>query len=106
MENPSIEIYSAHLDVVARFSGIQYLLYRWPVVSFLFGTLTFFIPTFFTCAVLFYFGIWKTFFATVEVAPNGNAQQRRRNQPRLEDPVVEDVPVAQEHAGISIGKRD
>lgn len=105
LENPSIEVYSANIDVVAQFSGIQYLLYRWPVVSFVFGTLIFFVPTFFICAVLFYVFVWKLFFGAVPENEDNfhrNAPRRRpenRPPPPVEVPPVEYIPTPQEDAG-------
>lgn len=39
---PDLQIYSASLQMSASFSGFQYLLYQWPVISFMVGTVIMF----------------------------------------------------------------
>ena len=73
------------------------------MVSFVFGTFTFFVPTVFVCAVLFYYFIWRIFFRPApqnQNVPNGNAPPRRyENQPPIEIHPVEDIPARQEDTG-------
>lgn len=54
IDYPDIEIYSSKLHLTATFSGLQYLLFQWPVFSFLVGTSMFFVPVLASVLTLLY----------------------------------------------------
>ncbi|CAK8692557.1 unnamed protein product [Clavelina lepadiformis] len=99
IEHPSIDIYSAHLDITAQFTGLQHLLYRWPILSFLLGTTVFFLPVLFTVIVLFYFCIWRPLCGPRTPSPERIfSRQRRHRQRTLSD---RQVPSPDNNGGAS-----
>uniref|UniRef100_H2ZDF9 Seipin n=1 Tax=Ciona savignyi TaxID=51511 RepID=H2ZDF9_CIOSA len=67
IDHPSIMVNSAQLDVTAQFSGIQAVLYRWPVVSFFVGTAALFPAVLFTVLLSLYFLVWQVFFTEEQI---------------------------------------
>lgn len=52
IDNPAIQLYSAHLHISAKFNGLQHFFYNWPLISFLLGTCSIFIPVFIAISII------------------------------------------------------
>nr|XP_002126509.1 seipin [Ciona intestinalis] len=89
IDHPSITVNHAKLDVTLRFSGIQSLLYHWPVVSFVFGTAIVFPIVLCIVVAALYFFVWKVFFKAVAPTSVG-----RRNERRERTAVTDNLPSA------------
>ena len=86
LEHPAVEVYSARVDFTAKFKGIQFLLYQWPIFSFLVGTSVFFLPLLFLVGLTAYFCLWKQIFKDnrpiqPDFSPNRRTTTRQRSAP-------------------------
>lgn len=61
IDNPAVQLYSARLDISAKFNGLQHFFYNWPLMSFLLGTCSIFIPVLLCVGITVYLIVWKAF---------------------------------------------
>nr|CAB3226326.1 seipin [Phallusia mammillata] len=79
LDHPAIMVKSAHIDFTAKFKGIQYFLYHWPVASFIAGTSVFFLPMFFFVSMFVYICIWRQLFS-VQIPAQAAVRRGTRQQ--------------------------